>query len=381
MLHLRWLLDMSYTYTTLAYLPSLCLLHDLGLGSPTLSLHWLLGMPCTYATPTSLPSLCLLHDLGLGNPTLPLCWLLGLRHMPRPLVCRVFFPQDLDLDSALCIAGSLRGMYCAHARPIVSSNQSLCVWAEIPVGKVCSSLTSKDIRQNKVTVKSLADGQTLIQKLKKHGKHAELLQEVNPSVQAHEEVKEKPQKPKKIAVVESSDSSPSTAAKKIPEAEKKVEAVEKSVSEAKEAKDETPKKTEKVEMKVDEKNSETSKPPATDKSEKAPESREVEAPKKVDDNKAKSAVEFRGDHIPQPAYIMSYNMAQPSMSQSHFVTPVAAASSQGHIYDDQYRYYSRYYDGMVEAHPDPTAYMHQPAADPYNIMFSDENPNASCSLM
>ncbi|XP_042407732.1 heavy metal-associated isoprenylated plant protein 35-like [Zingiber officinale] len=238
-----------------------------------------------------------------------------------------------------------------------------------------------DIRQNKVTVKSLADGQTLIQKLKKHGKHAELLQEVNPSVQAHEEVKEKPQKPKKIAVVESSDSSPSTAAKKIPEAEKKVEAVEKSVSEAKEAKDETPKKTEKVEMKVDEKNSETSKPPATDKSEKAPESREVEAPKKVDDNKAKSAVEFRGDHIPQPAYIMSYNMAQPSMSQSHFVTPVAAASSQGHIYDDQYRYYSRYYDGMVEAHPDPTAYMHQPAADPYNIMFSDENPNASCSLM
>ncbi|XP_074591628.1 uncharacterized protein LOC141847474 [Curcuma longa] len=246
-----------------------------------------------------------------------------------------------------------------------------------------------DIRQNKVTVKSLVDAQTLIQKLKKHGKHAELLQEVNPSVQAHEEAKEKPpQKPKKI-VVESSSSSPSTAAKKSPEAEKVEAVVDKSVSEAKEAKDET-RKPEKVEMKADEKSSETSKPPATaDKSEKAPEpaSREVEAPKKVDDNKAKSAVEFRGDHIPQqffppqPAYVMSYNMAQQSMSQSHFVTPMAAASSQGHTYDDQYPYYHRYYDGPVEAHPDPTAYMHQPAADPYNIMFSDENPNASCSLM
>lgn len=243
-----------------------------------------------------------------------------------------------------------------------------------------------DIRQNKVTVKSPVDAQALIQKLKKHGKHAELLQEVvNPSVPAHvssppetEETKEKPQKPTKI-VVESSGSSPSTAAKKSPEAEK-VEAVDKSVSEAKEAK-------EKVEMKKDEKNSETSKPAAIDKSEKAPESREVEAPKKVDDNKAKSAVEFRGDHIPQqvfppqPAYIMSYNMTQPGMSQSHFVTPVAAASSQGHVYDDQYQYYPRHYDGLVEPHPDPTAYLHQPAVDPYNIMFSDENPNASCSLM
>lgn len=228
-----------------------------------------------------------------------------------------------------------------------------------------------------MTFKSLVDSQTVIQKLKKHGKPAELLLEVSPIFRDRKpasETEKPPPEPAKIAVESSGPSPTAEAGKESPEAET-VMAVDNSVTEAKEAQAEPsePKKPEMVKPKTDDKN--------IGNSEKAPESGEEEKSKKIENNKERNEAEFKDDRTfpPQPTYVMSYNMAHPSMSQSHYVPPTI--SPQGHIYDDQYQYHLRYYNGPVEAHPNPIGYMHQPAIDPYNIMFSDENPNSSCSLM
>ncbi|KAG6491330.1 heavy metal-associated isoprenylated plant protein 35-like [Zingiber officinale] len=227
-----------------------------------------------------------------------------------------------------------------------------------------------DTRQNKVSIKSLVDAQTVIQKLKKHGKPAELLQEVNPSdvrVLKPATETDKPPEPAKIGVQGGSPSSPGA------DQAETVMAVDNSVTEAKETKEEppeNPEKSEEVKPKIGDKNIEDT----------LKLSREEEKSKKVE--------ELNDEHHtprqvfpPQPAYVMSYDTAKPSMSQSHFVPPMATVSSQGNIYDDQYRNFPRYYDGPVEAHSNPTSYMHQQTNDPYNAMFSDENPDANCSLM
>ncbi|KAG6532578.1 hypothetical protein ZIOFF_006427 [Zingiber officinale] len=119
------LLGMSCAHARLVGLPSLCLLHDLGLGSPTLLLHWLLGMSCAHATLACLLSLPLV-DLGLDSPVLSLHCLTCLVHISGLLVCQVFLLQDLGLDNAPRTAGPLFSMsHALRTCPIVNITLAL----------------------------------------------------------------------------------------------------------------------------------------------------------------------------------------------------------------------------------------------------------------
>ncbi|KAG6523221.1 hypothetical protein ZIOFF_013074 [Zingiber officinale] len=90
------MLGMPCVRVMLVGLPSLCLLHDLGLGSLVLSIYWLLGMSCAHVTLASLP------NLGLDNPVLPLS-LACLARMPRLEHLPSLSPTRLGLWTTLCI--------------------------------------------------------------------------------------------------------------------------------------------------------------------------------------------------------------------------------------------------------------------------------------
>ncbi|WOK93493.1 heavy metal-associated isoprenylated plant protein 3-like isoform X2 [Canna indica] len=256
-------------------------------------------------------------------------------------------------------------------------------------------LIDVDAKQNKVTVKAPVDAQTLIQRLKKSGKHAELWPHQNP----HQHTHHPSQKKNHTKDVESekqkeSSQKPAPAVAK----EAKIEVTNKSIVQAPEvAKAESEHKNstgKDQEKKVDDKSVENSKPPteATDAAvinhtDKAPPSKEIngDSEKTVKKAQSDSSSAHKGDadahqvFAPQPAYIMSYNTAQPSVIQSHYVSPVMPSTSQGYMFADQYAAPPPdfYYYNSVDAHS--SAAMHQ-QQDPYNNMFSDENPNG-CSVM
>ncbi|RRT65463.1 hypothetical protein B296_00032343 [Ensete ventricosum] len=246
-----------------------------------------------------------------------------------------------------------------------------------------------DARQNKVTVKAPLDPQALIAKLNKSGKHAELWLDKKPSHHRRNDASLKDES-------KESSKSPATspAAAKHGGADKPV-ADNRSVSETKETKAGTADNTSKQVAKAGEKSAKISKPPAettVDSAEKAPASKEAtnngghsssggekRAEKDgnvglvIEDSDARGENNSHPPFPPQPAYIMSYNTAQPSISQSHFVSPMQPAS-QGYMYS--YPPPPEYFYGNLDANSSAPA-QHP---EPYNSMFSDENPNA-CSIM
>lgn len=250
-----------------------------------------------------------------------------------------------------------------------------------------------DARQNKVTVKAPLDPQALIAKLKKSGKHAELWLDKKPShqflhhgkndVSLEDESKES-----------SKSTAPSPALAKRGDADKPV-ADNRSVSETKETKAETTDNTSKEVAKAGENSAEISKPPSkttVGSAEKAPASKEAtnngghsgggekKAEKDsnvrlgIDDSHVRGESKSHPSFPPQPAYIMSYNTAQPSISQSYYVSSPMQPASQGYMYS--YPPPPEYFYSNLDANS--SAPVQHP--DPYNSMFSDENPN-SCSIM
>lgn len=250
-----------------------------------------------------------------------------------------------------------------------------------------------DARQNKVTVKAPLDPQALIAKLKKSGKHAELWLDKKPShqflhhgkndVSLEDESKES-----------SKSTAPSPALAKRGDADKPV-ADNRSVSETKETKAETTDNTSKEVAKAGENSPEISKPPSkttVGSAEKAPASKEAtnngghsgggekKAEKDsnvrlgIDDSHVRGESKSHPSFPPQPAYIMSYNTAQPSISQSYYVSSPMQPASQGYMYS--YPPPPEYFYSNLDANS--SAPVQHP--DPYNSMFSDENPN-SCSIM
>ncbi|XP_064949437.1 heavy metal-associated isoprenylated plant protein 35-like isoform X2 [Musa acuminata AAA Group] len=251
-----------------------------------------------------------------------------------------------------------------------------------------------DARQNMVTVKAPLDPQALIAKLKKSGKHAELWLDKKPSHQFFHHGKNDVSL-KDESKESSKSTAPSPAAAKRGDADKPV-ADNRSVSETKETKAETADNTSKKVAKAGEKTAEISKPPAettVDSAKKAPASKEAtnngghsgggggekRAEKNsnvrlgIDDSDVRGVSNSHPAFPPQPAYIMSYNTAQPSISQSYYVSPMQPAS-QGYMYS--YPPPPEYFYSNLDANS--SAPVQHP--DPYNSIFSDENPN-SCSIM
>ncbi|CAL9072795.1 unnamed protein product [Musa textilis] len=249
-----------------------------------------------------------------------------------------------------------------------------------------------DAAQNKVTVKAPLDPQALIAKLKKSGKYAELWLDKKPSHQFFHHGKNDVS-PKDESKESSKSAATSPAAAKRGDADKPV-ADNRSVSETKETKAETADKTSKEVAKAGENSAEISKPPAettVHSAEKAPASKEAtnngghssggekRAEKDsnvelvIDDSGVRGESNSHPAFPPQPAYIMSYNTAQPSISQSYYVSPVQP-TSQGYMYS--YPPPPEYFYSNLDANS--SAPVQHP--DPYNSMFSDEDPNA-CSIM
>ncbi|RWW32135.1 hypothetical protein GW17_00003206, partial [Ensete ventricosum] len=278
-----------------------------------------------------------------------------------------------------------------------------------------------DARQHKVTVKTVVDAETLIKRLGKSGKHAALWPEKKPGNQSPgngETIKKKEDKEpsvskepaessgKKSIPSESSSASPAAATATAP-----AEASDADRTEA-EAKPKPPTEPAKPDSETEERN--VNEPQTTNATKVDTSAQTPEKPAATVDEKASAASaeissekgggEKKGDKAqkensgdagkdpdagsinssspphayshpayPPPAYVMSYNMAQPSASQAYYASP-APPASHGYAYMPFPPPPEFYYGSMDPSLPAPV----QPA--PHDNMFSDENPNA-CNIM
>ncbi|URD84301.1 Heavy-metal-associated domain [Musa troglodytarum] len=262
--------------------------------------------------------------------------------------------------------------------------------------------TEIDARQNKVTVKASVDADTLIRKLEKSGKRAELWPEKKHSNQQpsngdtsnRKESKEVPKHKEPSVSSEKkpilSESSPATAATVAPAA-KPPEA------DQREAQAKPPKELSQTNRVTEEsaiKDPQTSDATKTDISTKQDENSATAVAasasgdpsshsgggKKKGKKAQKQGSEDLGQmpsypmYPPPPAYVMSYNMAQPSVSQAYYAPPLPPAS-QGYVYMPHPPPPQLYY-----SYPDPTSLASTQPSPQHDNMFSDENPNA-CNLM
>ncbi|XP_064963542.1 heavy metal-associated isoprenylated plant protein 35-like [Musa acuminata AAA Group] len=262
--------------------------------------------------------------------------------------------------------------------------------------------TDIDAGQHKVTVKSIVDAETLIRKLEKSGKHAELWPEKKPSNQNPSNVNtsnkesgesSKPEEPSRKSEKKPIPSKPNPAASsatdttvaKLSDAEK-TQVKTKTTAEPSESATKEPQSS--GTKKADASTQQPKKPAATaggeangdngctkKKGKKAQKEISEEAGKNPN---AGSISSLPPQHMysypthpppPPPPYVMSYNMAEPSVTQAYYVSPKPPAS-----------------DGFVYMpYPPPPEFYHGPS-DPSSPvlmqpnMFSDENSN-SCNLM
>ncbi|RWW33551.1 hypothetical protein GW17_00001742 [Ensete ventricosum] len=258
--------------------------------------------------------------------------------------------------------------------------------------------TEIDARQNKVTVKASVDADTLIRKLDKSGKRAELWPEKKPSnrqpsngdTSRRKESKEVPQhqepsvsSEKKPILSESSPAAAATVAPaaKPPEADQR-EARAKPPTEPSQPSRETeesamkdPQTTEATKTDISTKQDENSASASGEPSSHSG------GGKKKGKKAEKESSEDLGHmppsypmYPPPPAYVMSYNIAQPSVSQAYYAPPVPPAS-QGYVYRPHPPPPELYY-----SYPDARSLASTQPSPPHDNMFSDENPNA-CNLM
>ncbi|URE35200.1 Heavy-metal-associated domain [Musa troglodytarum] len=271
-----------------------------------------------------------------------------------------------------------------------------------------------DARQHKVTVKTVVDAETLIKRLGKSGKHATLWPEKKPGNQSPgngETTKKKEDKESSVSKepaessekksIRSESSSASTAAA----ATAPAEASDADRTEA-EAKPKPPTEPAKPDSKTE--GSNVNEPQTTDATKANTSAQTPEKPAATVDEKASAAAEISSDKVggkkkgheaqkenseaagkdpdagsinsspprhaySHPAYVMSYNMAQPSASQAYYASP-APPASHGYVYMPFPPPPEFYYGSMDPSSPAPV----QPA--PHDNMFSDENPNA-CNIM
>ncbi|XP_065029102.1 heavy metal-associated isoprenylated plant protein 35-like, partial [Musa acuminata AAA Group] len=279
-----------------------------------------------------------------------------------------------------------------------------------------------DARQNKVTVKAIVDAETLIKKLSKSGKQAKLWPEKKPSNQdpntgdnsskkeskASSKPKEPSENPEKKPIPSETSAAVTAAAAAAPAKvsdANKTEAGAKPQTEPAKA-DSKPEESNTEEPQIsDAKKADTAtqqpeKPAATvDSTEKSSAVSEASSDngggKKKGNKSQKRSSEDVGTNSnrgsinpppppppqhtyshptypPPPAYVMSYNMAQPTVSQAYYASPMPP-SSQGYVYMPYPPPPEFYYGSMEPSLPAPM----QP---PHDNVFSDENPNA-CNLM
>ncbi|CAL9145912.1 unnamed protein product [Musa hybrid cultivar] len=266
-----------------------------------------------------------------------------------------------------------------------------------------------DGRQHKVTVKTVVDAETLIKRLGKSGKHAALWPEKKPGNQSPgngETTKKKEDKESSLSKepaessekksIPSESSSASTAAPAEAEAKPKPptepakpysKTEESNVSEPQTTDatkvDSSAQTPEKPAATVDEKASAAAGEISSDKGggkkkgHKAQKENSEDAGKDPDAGSINSSPPRHAyshpAYPPPPAYVMSYNMAQPSASQAYYASP-APPASHGYAYMPFPPPPEFYYGSMDPSLPVPV----QPA--PHDDMFSDENPNA-CNIM
>nr|XP_009411683.2 PREDICTED: heavy metal-associated isoprenylated plant protein 3-like [Musa acuminata subsp. malaccensis] len=274
-----------------------------------------------------------------------------------------------------------------------------------------------DARQHKVTVKTVVDAETLIKRLGKSGKHAALWPEKKPGNQSPgngETTKKKEDKESSVSKepAESSEkkSIPSESSSASAAAPAKASDADRTEAEAK---PKPPTEPAKPDSKTEESN--VNEPQTTDATKVDTSAQTPEKPAATVDEKASAAAgEISSDkgvgkkkghkaqkensedagkdpdagsinsspprhayshpaYPPPPAYVMSYNMAQPSASQAYYASP-APPASHGYAYMPFPPPPEFYYGSMDPSLPAPV----QPA--PHDDMFIDENPNA-CNIM
>ncbi|URE02987.1 Heavy-metal-associated domain [Musa troglodytarum] len=263
--------------------------------------------------------------------------------------------------------------------------------------------TEIDAGQHKVTVKSIVNAETLIRKLAKSGKHAELWPEKKPNNQNPSNVNtsnkesgesSKPEEPSGMSEKKPIPSKPNPAASsatdttvaKLSDAEK-TEVKTKTPAEPSESATKEPQSS--GTKNADSSTQQPKKPTATAGGEAngdngCAKKKGKKAPKEISEEAGKnptagSISSLPPQHMysypthrppPPPPYVMSYNMAEPSVTQAYYASPVPPASD-GFVY--------------IPYPPPPEFYYYCPSdpSSPVLIqpnMFSDEDSN-SCNLM
>lgn len=261
-----------------------------------------------------------------------------------------------------------------------------------------------DAKQNRVTVAGNVDAESLIQKLVKYGKHAELLQEKNPTITttnssnaAAPTAKTEPKGNEKAA-----PAATAAATAAVPDTKEKKQAEKgKAVIESPETSPAAAASSD--EVNTPKPGTDAQSPPEKNISEKATtdaegKKKEKEVKKeesKVDEREISDSVSVTGVNSPpahpfpanfQPLYAtVNYHTVHPSTSYAYYTAPPpeipSTYTSYGNLpppaypspagYSPGYYYSSESYYGSID--------QPSPSTGSYD-MFNDENPNA-CKLM
>lgn len=259
--------------------------------------------------------------------------------------------------------------------------------------------TEIDARQHKVTVKASTDAETILRRLEKSGKHASIWPspDKKPGYQSSEDggagskkkdatdPSEKDEKEKPSPSPSESNSPAVTPAK--PSKESKIDSLTKTPAEPEKLDTNTGDTFQKPVARVESNEKDSAAGEANHakgcgkKEGKAQREKEKES---GGTNSGSATVNPRPPPIysypphpappPQPAYVMAYNMVQPSHIQTYYAQPPRAPIPQGHVYmpyppPPEFHYGSMDLSSLVPMQLPPPP-----------DMFSDDNPNA-CNLM
>lgn len=255
--------------------------------------------------------------------------------------------------------------------------------------------TEIDARQHKVTVKASTDAETILRRLEKSGKHASIWPspDKKPGYQSSEDggagfkkkdATESSEKEEKEKPSPSESNSPAVTPAK-PSKESKIDSLAKTPAELEKLDTNTGDTIQKPIARV-ESNEKDSAAGEADNATGGGKKKKEKEKESGGTNSGSATVNPRPPPIysypahpappppPQPAYVMAYNMGQPSHIQTYYAPPPREPTPQGHVYmpyspPPDFHYGSMDLSSLVPMQLPPPP-----------DMFSDDNPNA-CNLM